>query len=106
MMMLMLDHVRRGEMAECRGVLMEIRGKHNCVLASVSTTIPPLEGRSWGVNNGRSNNAVGVEIAQGVAKGEELATRLRGVSTGLDSKVMSSKDVKKDMQVSCPNAVF
>ena len=46
MMMLMFDHVRRGEVAERRGVLMEIRGKHNCVLASVSTTIPPLEGRS------------------------------------------------------------
>lgn len=46
MMMLMFDHVRGGEVAERRGVLMEIRGKHNCVLASVSTTIPPLEGRS------------------------------------------------------------
>lgn len=30
-----------------------------------------------------------------MAKGEELATRLRGVSTGLGSKVMSSRDVKK-----------
>ena len=49
MVMLVLmfdDHVRGGEVAERRGVLMEIRGKHNCVLASVSTTIPPLEGRS------------------------------------------------------------
>jgi hypothetical protein len=46
MVMLMVDHVRRGEVAERRGVLMEIRGKHSCVLASVSTTIPPLEGRT------------------------------------------------------------
>lgn len=46
MVMLMFDHVRRGKMAKRRGVLMmEIRGKHGCVLASGSTTIPPLDGR-------------------------------------------------------------
>lgn len=45
MVMWMVDCVGRGDMAECRGVLMEIRGKHNCVLASVSTKLPPLERR-------------------------------------------------------------
>ncbi len=47
LVVLMLDHVRGGEVAEGRGVLMEIRGKHGCDFsASVSTKIPPLEEQS------------------------------------------------------------
>lgn len=37
MVMLMFDHVRRGEVAERRRILMEIRGKHD--LASVSSNL-------------------------------------------------------------------
>lgn len=51
--MLVFDRVWRGEVAERRRVLMEIRGKHGCVLASVSTAIPPLDGRT------RNSMAVG-----------------------------------------------
>lgn len=106
MMMLMFDHVRRGEVAERRGVLMEIRGKHNCVLASVSTTIPPLEDRSGSVSYAGSDGKVGVQIVQGVAKGDELATRLRDVSTGLEFQGYVVEGRQKDMQVSCLKAVF
>jgi len=49
MLMLMIGRFWGGEVAERRGVLMEIRGKHGCcVLASVSSTIPPLDGRGRG----------------------------------------------------------
>jgi hypothetical protein len=41
-----------------------------------------------------------------VAKGEELATRLSGVSTGLEFQGYVVEGRRKDMQVSSPNAVF
>lgn len=104
MVMLMFSHVRRGDVAERRGVLMEIRGKHNCVLAAVSTKLPPLEGETGRINNGRKTLEIaGEKSLKGWRDGGELLTRLRDVSAGLE---VWCEGRPKDMQVSCPTNFF
>lgn len=73
---------------------MEIRGKHNCVLASVSTKLPPLEGRVPSVNHGGKSLELSVkEIVRRAAERWRGFEKARRFSAGLGGYAV--KDVQE-----------